>query len=115
MELTKRLNDAFLEELCRRPSVGLTEVRRDGRDDEAVAKVIKTEFERSAKSMGGRSSLLQPYMAQTDHVNHMRTFAAACWVRLITTIANLLLFSIVLIVLNELSFQATMEAMHPVV
>ena len=89
LELTKRLNDAFLEELCRRPSVGLTEVRRDGRDDEAVAKVIKNEFERSAKSMGGRSSLLQPYMAQTDHVNHMRTFAAACWVRLITTITKL--------------------------
>ena len=95
LELTKRLNDAFLEELCRRPSVGLTEVRRDGRDDQAVAKVIKTEFERSAKSMGGRSSLLEPYMAQTDHVNHMRTFAAACWVRklrLLSTITYLLIY-----------------------
>ena len=83
-EITQRLNDAFLHELCQRPSVGLTEVRRDGKDDAAVATVIRKEFERSAKVMmgrsGGRTTLLQPYMAQNDHVNHMRTFAAACWV-----------------------------------
>jgi len=79
LDMTERLNNAFLQELCRRPALGLTEVRRDGKDDEAVSKVIKNEFERSAKAMGGRNSLLQPYTGPSDHVNHMRTFAAAAW------------------------------------
>lgn len=76
-EITRRLNEPFLHALCQRPSVGLTEVRRDGKDDEAVTKVIKKEFARSVKAMGGR--VQNPEMAQTDLVNHMRTYAAACW------------------------------------
>lgn len=35
----------FMKDLCQRPSF-LTEVRRDGKDNAAVTKVIKDEFRR---------------------------------------------------------------------
>ena len=68
-DLKERLKAGFLEELCRRPGVGLTEVRRDGKDNAAVAAVINREFTRC-------SSL----MTEKDFVDHMRTYASACWV-----------------------------------
>merc|ERR1711981_1302119 len=51
-DLQERLKQAFLEELCRRPNTGLTEVRRDGKDNAAIASVIKKEFERCVDHMG---------------------------------------------------------------
>ena len=68
-DLQERLKQAFLEELCRRPNSGLTEVRRDGKDNAAIALVIKKEFERCADHMG-----------EADFMYHMRTFSSACWV-----------------------------------
>ena len=71
-DLQERLKQAFLEELCRRPSTGLTEVRRDGKDDTAIAAVISKEFNRCVGNM-----------SEADFMYHMRTFASACWVRAI--------------------------------
>ena len=70
-DLQPRLKKAFLEELCRRPNTGITEVRRDGKDNAAVAAVIAKEFDRCCGSMN-----------ETDFMHHMRTFASACWVRI---------------------------------
>ena len=67
--LNSRLKSAFLLELCKRPSEGLTEVRRDGKDDAAIAKVITDEANRCSESMD-----------QMEFVYHMRTYATACWV-----------------------------------
>ena len=39
-DLQERLKQAFLEELCRRPHKGLTEVRRDGKDNAAIASIV---------------------------------------------------------------------------
>ena len=69
-DLGERLKKAFLDELCKRPSVGLTEVRRDGKDDAAIAQVISKEFHRCVGNM-----------AEAEFMYHMRTFASACWVR----------------------------------
>ena len=63
------MKTAFLHELCARPSAGLTEVRRDGKDNAAIAKVITKEFDRCAEIMD-----------QMELVYHMRTYAVACWV-----------------------------------
>ena len=43
-DLACRLKKAVLDELCTRPSVGLTEVRRDGKDNDAVTMVITKHF-----------------------------------------------------------------------
>ena len=59
----------MLEKLCKRPS-GLTEVRRDGKDDESVIKVIKQEYDKCKENV----------MSDQDLCKHMETFAAACWV-----------------------------------
>ena len=69
-DLTSRLKAAFLQELCTRPKKGLTEVRRDGKDDAAIAKVIKKEFDRCSETMD-----------QMEFVYHMKTYATASWVR----------------------------------
>ena len=75
-DLQKRLENKLLrerkllKELCKRPAVGLTEVRRDGKDTEAVANVIAKEFKRCVD--GG--------MSQQEFVNHMHNYAHACWV-----------------------------------
>ena len=61
-------SEEILEELCTRPS-GLTEVRRDGKDNAAMTSVIKKEFERCIGQMG-----------EDDFTTHMRTYSAACWV-----------------------------------
>ena len=59
----------MMEILCKRPS-GLTEVRRDGKDNESVIKVIKQEHDK-CKENG---------MSDQDLCKHMETFSAACWV-----------------------------------
>ena len=71
-DLQDRLKQAFLEELCRRPNIGLTEVRRDGKDNAAVAAVIVKEFNRCSGNM-----------SEADFMYHMRTFSSACWVGMI--------------------------------
>ena len=71
-DLQDRLKQAFLEELCRRPNIGLTEVRRDGKDNAAVAAVIVKEFNRCSGNM-----------SEADFMYHMRTFSSACWVGII--------------------------------
>ena len=68
-DISSRLKKSFLLTLCRRPTVGLTEVRRDGKDNAAVAKVIKKEF-----------MLKMDVMDQQEFINHMHTYASACWV-----------------------------------
>ena len=68
-DLNSRLKGAFLQELGKRPSCGLTEVRRDGKDNAAIAKVITEEANRCSESMD-----------QMEFVYHMRTYATACWV-----------------------------------
>ena len=78
-DLQERLKQAFLEELCRRPSTGLTEVRRDGKDDTAIAAVISKEFNRCVGNM-----------SEADFMYHMRTFASACWVRYKNTTSKLI-------------------------
>jgi protein-tyrosine phosphatase len=60
--------EAFLQEMCKRPKGGMTEVRRDGKDNAAVAKVIAKESKRCAKTM-----------EKQDFESHMRTFSSACW------------------------------------
>ena len=74
-DINTRLKKAFLSTLCRRPTVGLTEVRRDGKDNMAVAKVIRKEFLHR-----------MDIMEQSEFISHMHTFAAACWVRILTII-----------------------------
>ena len=69
-DLTSRLKAAFLQELCKRPCAGLTEVRRDGKDNAAIAKVIRKEFDRCSETMD-----------QMEFVYHMKTYATASWVR----------------------------------
>ena len=62
----------LLRELCKRPNTGLTEVRRDGKDTEAIAKVITKEFNRCINNM-----------SQPDFVNHMHVYAFGCWVSIL--------------------------------
>ena len=73
--ITERTNteqevNEFLDELCKRPSVGLTEVRRDGKDNDAVCRVIKAEYHHSKEEITDVS----------DFVKHMQQYALACWV-----------------------------------
>ena len=72
-DINSRLKKAFLATLCKRPNVGLTEVRRDGKDNMAVARVIRKEF-----------LLRMDIMEQNDFINHMHTYASACWVNIKT-------------------------------
>ena len=73
-DLNSRLKKAFLVTLCKRPTVGLTEVRRDGKDNMAVAKVIRKEYIHR-----------MDIMEQPDFIRHMHTYASACWVRISRT------------------------------
>ena len=61
-----------LEKICERPS-GLTEVRRDGKDNAAVIRVIKEEFKRCQEKK-------EMKMTDLELTSHMRYFASACWV-----------------------------------
>ena len=60
-----------LETVCERPS-GLTEVRRDGKDNAAVIRVIKEEYRRCKE---------KKEMSDLQLTEHMHNFAAGCWVR----------------------------------
>ena len=64
--------DIMLYKVCDRPS-GLTEVRRDGKDNDAVARVIQQEFRRCEER--GKTG--------EELCRHMESFASACWVRTI--------------------------------
>jgi len=70
-DISTRLKTAFLLELCTRPSNGLTEVRRDGKDNKAVEDVIRAEFRR-----------VYPLMKEKVFVSHMRAYAASSWATL---------------------------------
>ena len=59
----------MLKKVCERPS-GLTEVRRDGKDTDAVARVIEKEF-KICEEKGQSGEVLCKYM---------ESFASACWV-----------------------------------
>ena len=50
-------------------------VRRDGKDNAAIANVITKEFHRCVGNM-----------AETNFMNHMRIVASACWVRVSKTL-----------------------------
>ena len=59
----------MVEIFCKRPK-GLTEVRRDGKDNDAIIKVIKEEF-RQCEEKG---------LPFEEIRNHMEIFASGCWV-----------------------------------
>ena len=59
----------MFDKLCERPR-GLTEVRRDGKDNDSVIRVIKKEFDKCQEN-GIQGEKLQ---------KHMEIFASACWV-----------------------------------
>ena len=59
-----------LETVCERPK-GLTEVRRDGKDNAAVILVIKEEYRRCKE---------KKEMSDLQLTEHMHNFAAGCWV-----------------------------------
>ena len=59
----------MLGKFCERPS-GLTEVRRDGKDDDAIVGVIKEEYQ-SCKEKG---------LSDEQIDKHMEIFASGCWV-----------------------------------
>ena len=59
----------MVDNFCKRPN-GLTEVRRDGKDNDAIIKVIKEEF-RQCEEKG---------IPFDEICNHMEIFASGCWV-----------------------------------
>ena len=58
-----------MDKLCERPR-GLTEVRRDGKDNNAIVRVIKQEVNRCEEGD----------MPDSELMTHMQSFASACWV-----------------------------------
>ncbi len=69
-EFTEEWKQEFSQKLCKRPA-GLTEVRRDGKDDAAVAKVIRAEFRRRLNQ--------EKKLGKKKFVHRMEEYAAACW------------------------------------
>merc|ERR1712142_88858 len=67
-DINTRLKKNFLITLCRRPHDGVTEVRRDNKDNIAVAKVIRKEFL-------AKIDVMDPQ----DFINHMHAYASAAW------------------------------------
>ena len=68
-EINQRLKRNFLLTLCSRPREGVTEVRRDNKDNAAVSKVIKKEFLSK-----------QDVMDPQDFISHMHAYASSAWV-----------------------------------
>ena len=62
-------NEPFLNKLFKRPEENMTEVRRDGKDNEVVCKVIRKEYERTMEVMKG-----------PEFRSHMESVASVCWV-----------------------------------
>jgi hypothetical protein len=69
-DISEAWKTSFLEELCRRPA-WMTEVRRDGKDNATIAKVIKAEFENRCEGVD-RST-------KKKLIRRMEEFANACW------------------------------------
>ena len=59
----------MLEKFCKRPD-GLTEIRRDGKDNDAIINVIKEEY-KMCEEKG---------LTMEEISNHMEIFTSACWV-----------------------------------
>ena len=68
-EINQRLKRNFLLTLCSRPREGVTEVRRDNKDNAAVSKVIKKEFLSK-----------QDVMDPQEFISHMHAYASSAWV-----------------------------------
>ena len=69
-DFSEEWKQEFMQKICKRPETGLTEVRRDGKDDAAVAKVIRAEF---------RRRLALEKKGKKKFVHRMQEYAAACW------------------------------------
>ncbi len=69
-DFSEEWRQEFMQKLRQRPA-GLTEVRRDGKDDDAVRKVIMAEFRRRLA--------LDKKMSKKKMVHRMNEYAAACW------------------------------------
>lgn len=69
-EITKDWSKKFLADICRRPEDGLTEVRRDDKDNAAVRAVIRQEFSR-------RLAEVPKNRKKFEH--RMKEYAQACW------------------------------------
>jgi len=67
---TEEWRIAFLKEVCQRPAY-LTEVRRDGKDTEAVTRVIKKEFRRGFAELDPDD--------RSNFERRMKEYASACW------------------------------------
>ena len=67
----------MLEKFCKRP-VGLTEIRRDGKDNDAIINVIKEEY----------NVCEEKGMTMEEISNHMEVFASACWVSILVKNLN---------------------------
>ena len=59
----------MLEKFCKRPD-GLTEIRRDGKDNNAIINVIKDEYKMCEENG----------LTMEEISNHMEIFTSACWV-----------------------------------
>jgi len=68
--ITEQWKDKFLKELTTRPDY-MTEVRRDGKDNEAVKKVIKEEFDKRVEDLDEDN--------KSKFVRRMEAFSRACW------------------------------------
>ena len=67
-DFSQEWKEGLLKSILKRPSY-MIEVRRDGKDDAAIEKVITEEANRCSDSMD-----------RMEFVYHMRTYATACWV-----------------------------------
>ncbi len=68
-DFSEEWKQEFSQKLCQRPA-GLTEVRRDGKDNAAVTKVIRAEF---------RRRLAMDKKSKKKFIHRMEEYAAACW------------------------------------
>lgn len=70
-EWSQEWQDQFLNDLLVRP-LYLTEVRRDGKDNAVIEKLIQNEFRR-------RMAFALPERKKTKFTRRMREYAKACW------------------------------------
>ena len=62
----------MLEKFCKRPD-GLTEIRRDGKDNDAIINMIKDEYKMCEEKA----------LTMKEISNHMEIFTSACWVSIL--------------------------------
>lgn len=85
-EISKEWSDEFFQELIRRPKY-MTEVRRDGKDNEVIINLIGHEFERrlithqrkKAKFIRRFHIFKRDYASNLIFAYRMREYAFACW------------------------------------